>query len=374
MKREKRLITKVLTTFLLASFAAFTSHFAAAQDSTRQDGHRFTHLKLEVRGQFDIDHHFGVTGQPATWDTTDYGFRGKYFNLILGGEFGKGFSYYFRQRIIATAGAASLFDNTDFLYLQYRINDHWALRAGKEAIANGGFEYDAAPIDVLYFTQYWGNVYCFQLAGSVIYTDRSRNHKLTLQVSNSPYVKFVGSGNEWSQGLLGFSVMWSGNFPHFKTLYSVNFFERARGKFVNHVTLGNKVEVGRWNWYIDYQNRLVNLNRPFDCFFIATRMAYSFRDVNLFLKAGYDQNLADSPFVLPLRDVMMDPGQRCLFYGGGVEYRPHSAPSVRLHACLYMSHYLPAYQGLLEEKVLHAQIGLTWNVDFLHYFQQKKEF
>lgn len=348
----------------------FCIHGAVAQDTTAHNGHKFTNLKLEIRADFDVQHQFGVTGRPATWDTTDYGFNGKYFNLILGGEFGKGFSYFFRQRIIANAGTSSLFDNTDFLYLQYQINDRWAIRAGKEALANGGFEYDAAPIDVFYYTQYWGNIYCFQLAGSAIFTDKSENHKLTLQVSNSPYVHYAGTGSEWRQGLLGYSVMWSGNFPHFKTLYSVNMFERERGKFVNHITLGNKIEFGPWSWYIDYQNRATSFEHFFDNFFVVTRMDVALKDVKVFLKAGYDQNLSDVPNALP-KDPLMEAGQRYLFYGGGVEYRPHSAPSVRVHACLYQAQYLPAYTGLKEYHTINAQVGLTWAVDFLHYLHKK---
>ena len=63
----------------------FCIHGAVAQDTTAHNGHKFTNLKLEIRADFDVQHQFGVTGRPATWDTTDYGFNGKYFNPIFSG-------------------------------------------------------------------------------------------------------------------------------------------------------------------------------------------------------------------------------------------------------------------------------------------------
>ena len=172
-----------------------------AQDST---SHRFTTLKLEVRADFDViaERHHAVyfDNRADLWqDTVHYGLNGKYFNLCLGGEFGKGFSYYFRQRIIANPGASSLFDNTDFLYLQYNFKDRWAVRVGKEALAIGGFEYDAPPIDVLYYSYFWGQVYCFQLAGHLSYTDSEGRNKLTLQAATSPYIYYEGTGSEYIQ-------------------------------------------------------------------------------------------------------------------------------------------------------------------------------
>ena len=358
-----------LTTALLFAVLAFTNLQAQeARDSVR---HRFTRLKLEMRASFDVQHEFAGQNAAGLSDTTHYGFHGQYFNLLLGGEFGKGFSYYFRQRIIANAGASSFFDNTDFLYLQYQINDNWAIRAGKEAIANGGFEYDAAPIDVYYAGDYWNNYYCFQLAGSVKFTDKSKRHHLTLQVANSPYVHYMGKGNEWKQGLMAYSLLWSGDFGVFKTLYSVNFFERQRGKFVGCVTLGNRFEVGRWSWYIDYMNRVSRTDALFSSFSVISRMDVRLGDVNIFAKGGYEQNMSDHPLVQPVRDCFVAPGQRSAFYGLGVEYHPCGSPAVRLHALLYQIHYFPEYECVADGRRLTAQVGLTWNIDFLRYFGKR---
>ena len=133
--------------------------------------HKFTTFHLEARADFEYNYehdewgYVSSLGVPSHGEVTqhNYGFRGDYFNFLLGGDIGKHISYFFRQRIIPANGFTELFDNTDFLYIQYNFNDQWSLRMGKEAIFVGGYEYDAPPIDVYYYTHYWGAFPCFLL-------------------------------------------------------------------------------------------------------------------------------------------------------------------------------------------------------------------
>lgn len=360
-----------ITVFPLFVFAVFTLHELPAQtdsiQATRENSHTFTKLSIEVRADFSYDANYPDS---AGGFAHDYGFNGKYFNLAVGGEFGKGFSYFFRQRIIANKGTSSLFDNTDFLYLQWQINNQWALRAGKEALRVGGFEYDAAPIDVLFYTHFWGTIHCFQLAASVIYTDKSQHNQFAFQVGNSPYVYYAGTGNEWRKGLLAYSLYWAGSYPHFTALYSVNMFERKRGCFVNYISLGNKIQFGNFSWYIDYMNRAIDFTHFFADFTAVSRMDYGFKDVNVFIKAGYDQNMADEPGTLEPKEIMMEPGQRYLFYGLGVEYRPAKHKNVRVHG--YVAHAqtidMPTNDVL---GTISGNVGVTWNIDFLKYLRKQ---
>ena len=143
--------------------------------------HKFTTFHLEARADFEYNYNL------ERWSNIDpyfsgsveqhhYGFRGDYFNFLLGGDIGDHISYFFRQRIVPVKGYTELFDNTDFLYIQYKFNDQWSLRMGKEAIYVGGFEYDAPPIDVYYFTHYWGSFPCFLLGVSAAYTGFVSTH------------------------------------------------------------------------------------------------------------------------------------------------------------------------------------------------------
>lgn len=69
-----------------------------------------------------------------------------------------------RHRLNKKNNDASFFDATDWLYLAYR-KDNWELSAGKQVVAIGGYEYDAAPID-LYFCSGGGTIY-LAIAGVV---------------------------------------------------------------------------------------------------------------------------------------------------------------------------------------------------------------
>ena len=152
----------------------------------------FNKFKLEARADMEYTHQRVTADGSTVGDGTDlYGIHGKYFNLHLGGNLGENFSYYFRQRIKAEAGTVNFFDNTDFLYLNYRPTQNWQLRFGKDAMAVGGFEYDAAPIDVYFETYMWDNFYCFQLAASGAYISDDGKQTLMLQVSQSPYVNYL---------------------------------------------------------------------------------------------------------------------------------------------------------------------------------------
>ena len=80
---------------MLFVFAVFTLHELPAQtdsiQATRENSHTFTKLALEVRADFSYDANYPDS---AGGFAHEYGFNGKYFNLAVGGEFGKGFSYF----------------------------------------------------------------------------------------------------------------------------------------------------------------------------------------------------------------------------------------------------------------------------------------
>lgn len=361
-------------------FAFFCTHLLQAQDST---GHRFTHLKLEMRADFEVDGHYDdfSSTQGTNWGTTDYGFYGRYFNLHLGGEFGKGFSYYFRQRIIANDGLSKFFDNTDFLYLDYRLNDSWSFRAGKDALSVGGFEYDASPIDVLFSSFYWDNFYCFQLGVSAAYTTRDRNHTLRAQVATSPYVHF---GSKQQNSLFAYSFLWSGKFSHLHLLYSASMMERERGRFMSYLALGHKVEFDRWNLYVDLIHRATSTSQLTKNFAVIGRAEYDFRNgIALFAKAGYEQNFDTEEVQSWLitdetRDCLSQPGLQYYYYGVGLEYRPVRQPNVRVHA--FVANYRSKdhslrLSGAASDAFAHSRltgnVGVIWDIDFVKYFHHR---
>jgi hypothetical protein len=305
----------------------------------------------------------------------NYGFHGDYFNFLLGGDIGDHISYFIRQRIIPHAGTVNFFDNTDYLYIQYRFNDNWALRVGKEALYVGGYEYDAPPIDVYYHTHYWGAFPCFHIGASAIFTDKSGKNKVVLQVANSPYVKY--GNNTWKSGLLSYNLYWAGNFGPFHTLYSVNMMEYQRGKFINYIALGNQLRFPKWSIYLDWTNRAAGFDNFFEDFSLVSRVDWHVTpSVNLFAKGGYEQNTAGYYYDNHVDvDMLMPNDLAHCFYGLGVEYRPRVYPDLRVHAFVANSvKTLPV--GIVgdygfRDMTLTANVGVSWRLDFMKFLPEK---
>ena len=349
--------------------------------------HKFTTFHLEARADFEYDYDlikwsslvYPYNPWPGSATQHNYGFRGDYFNFLLGGDIGDHISYFFRQRIVPVKGYTELFDNTDFLYIQYKFNDRWSLRMGKEAIFVGGFEYDAPPIDVYYYTHYWGSFPCFLLGMSAAYTDKSGNNKIVFNIANSPYVHYMD--NKWNSGLLSYNLYWSGNFGHFSTLYSVNFLEYQRGKFINFIVLGNKLSFDKWSIYFDYINRAASFNNFFKDFSLVSRLDWHVSpSVNLFAKGGYEQNasgayytIGDNPYVDV--DMLMPNNRAHCFYGLGMEFRPRVYPDLRLHA--YVANSVMTLPSEIDgdyswkHQILTANVGVTWWLNFMKFLPEK---
>lgn len=378
--------------FLLIILPFFTK--AQVTDSTKKKiKHSFTSFQLEARAELEYlgtyqwtnpekssQYHMDKSG----WNS-NYGFHGQYFNFLLGGDIGDHISYFLRQRIIAKPGSVSFFDNTDFLYIQYRFNDQWAIRLGKEALYVGGYEYDAAPIDVYYYTHFWGEIHCFQLGVSASYTDKQKKNKIIFQFANSPHIYYEGSGDEWKKGLFSYNLFWNGNFGVFSTLYSINLMEYERGSFVNYISLGNKLSFNKWSIYVDYMNRASSFRYFFRDFTVVGRLDWHVSpSVNLFAKAGYDQNFAEDIWVEIPKDPMMTPGFNYHFYGIGLEFRPLKYQDLRIHAFVANSvKYSPGFcrtdpetSNTVNTPVeghgsLQINVGASWTINFMKYLPDR---
>ena len=391
---------------ILLPFSAFSQDDSGKKEKTKKEKkavnpnfkHKFTTFHLEARADFEYDGTLsqinGNYSEPPYYQPQwnhRYGFRGDYFNFLLGGDIGDHFSYFLRQRIVPVKGYTELFDNTDFLYLEYKFNKQWSIRMGKQAIFVGGFEYDAPPIDVYYYTHYWGHFPCFLLGASAFYTDKSGKNKIGFNIANSPYVKYLD--NAWDSGLLSYNLYWSGKFGPFHALYSLNFLEYQRGKFINFIVLGNKISFDTWSIYVDWINRAAGFRNFFKDFSVVSRLDWHVSpSVNLFAKGGYEQNFADY-YYNPYTDVnpdgnysegfdvdmLMPNGYNHWFYGLGLEFRPRVYPDLRVHAWVAdMVMHRPGsiaeiYPPITDVKrhTLSANVGFTWRLDFMKFLPEK---
>ena len=304
-------------------------------------------VNFDVRADWQLNAP-GIDGQK-----TETGFSGKFLNLIINGNINHQWAYHLRHRINKLNLTQDFFEATDFAYVTYQPHSQWELSAGKYVVGIGGFEYDAAPIDVYYYSIGGGNMpACYEFGVSGKFTTKKGNNSIFLQVTNSPFT----SKSYRFEGLYAYNLMWYGNFNVFQTIYSVNMIEYAPNKYFNYIALGNKFNFGPVTWYIDYLNRYALKGHFFTDFSIISRLDCNIRNrASIFVKAGIDYNKSQSAETATedIWDTVVLPGTNRVFYGAGVEFYPmKNSHDVRLHA-----YWSSSNENFREHNV---GIGIRW--------------
>ena len=298
---------KKLTTWLLG-VASLCALATTAQENPKVD------LRIEARGDAQYE---SVDGQMIDGNT---GFRGKQLNLRLNGNINDSWSYVYRQRMGKPNADASYFDAVDHINLTYTTGA-WAFTGGKQTVAVGGYEYDRAPIDFYFGSEYWYNMACYQWGVNAKYNlGTESNDALTLQVVQSPF-------RNVSAEMLSYNLLWSGSYGWIDILHSVNMVEYLPGKFVNFIALGHQFNMGDFKLQLDWMNRADVENFHFDDFSIMADLSWSASDkLNVYGKMSYDINDGN------MADYCVLPGTELTRVGAGVEYFPIEGSSdIRLH-------------------------------------------
>ena len=143
-------------------FTLLSAVWIGAATMMAQEGHVVS-VALEARGDYQRDY---VDGEAVK---SDCGFKGKFLNLRVDGDINEHFSYTFRHRLNKTTFNSEFFDATDWLQLEYRPDEHWSLSGGKQVVDIGGWEYDRAPIDLYFCSEFWNQIPCYQWGARVAY-------------------------------------------------------------------------------------------------------------------------------------------------------------------------------------------------------------
>lgn len=317
-----------------------------------------TRFALQMRMDFDYQYHDDtlLCGAPQTHMSS---FGGKHLNFILEGELAPKLTYSYRQRInIANIGfSQTFFQATDWLHLDWHFSDWFYVSAGKEVIAIGAWEYDEAPIDMYFPSEFYNNVNCFEMGFSLHYADD--NNHLQLQLCNSPYV------TRPLENLYAVNLMWTGKFNWLKTIYSSNLIGYEPDKFMHYIVLGHKIDFTNWHLYVDVMNRTA-LN-DYSLFRDYSVMAeFKWKPENsrytLFAKGGYDENSISGIYLCngvatPISpDIFVAPGFSGAYAGLGGEFMPLlKRNKVRLH-----SYVAARYDA---SWCVECNAGLTWRLD-----------
>ncbi len=357
--------------FLAALAMSALTSFSQEKEKT---GFQISNLALEVRADFDY-----LNRKIDTSSYSTSGFSGKFLNFKIAGNITDRFFYAYRQRLNLKGldTASDFFSKTDYMYLGWQATECFALSAGKQVVAMGGIEYDLAPIDVYFHTEFWNTVACYQFGVNAIFTTRDKKNTFTAQLINSPF----GGGS--LSGLYGYNAHWRADYKHFDPVCSVNFYEYGKDKFLNVIALGTAFSFGPVYGYVDYTNRASDSqnNFFFDDMTIDGRVGvYFLKDkMSVYVKGGYDVNKAQEEKVLENNDLsevydhFILPGTDITFYGGGVEFFPMKGrQDIRLNAffavndtrCL--TEYRDGVFCFTRDKLTYqANVSLTWRINFI---------
>lgn len=349
----KRTFTKILC--LAVALVGITT--AQAQQGYDESNEIF---RLGVETRFDY------LNQALAGEKIDAasGFKVRYFNLRIDGQITPKFTYSWRQRFNRMNTASDFAHNTDWLHLTYRPTKNWAISAGKQVVMIGGWEYDRAPIDLYFCSEYWNNVACYQLGVSATFTTNKGNDKITFQACHSPYLK--SPANFERKDLYAYNLFWMGSHGCYTALHSLNFSEYQRGKYDVYVVLGNQFKFGDATLQVDLMNRGTSARELlFDNFSIMGEFSYLIADrVNIFARATYDKVGTRYP-----EGLFVYPGTEVTRVGGGVEYYPLGGKGnrdVRLHAAYAHSFGENTnLYGTAIDKYGYLTVGLTWRIDIM---------
>lgn len=312
-------------------------------------------IKIDTRFDGEVTT-FGKDDLTGISPDTKSGFIGQYMKILVDGKINEKFSYNFRHRLyVDHNNPKSFFNATDWANVTYSPNGVFSLTAGKQMIFIGTIEYDYAPIDVYFASDFWNHVDPYQIGVSVGFIP-AEGQKLIAQVTNSPF------STESLSNMYTFNLMWYGTVTDwFSTIYSANMIEYEDGHYINYIALGNKLKFNKVLLDVDYMNRYAGKGSAFfEDFSISGKVEYGVSDsFNIFAKGGYDVNKsqeAGAPFI---HDRLVLPGVELGFYGAGVEYFPvkRDRQSLRFHAFWFSNTSNPMPNTF--------NIGMRWRMKVL---------
>lgn len=276
-----------------------------------------------------------------------------YLNLHMYGTISPKFSFRIRQRFNVGIDAKNPFRATDWMCLNWQAGERLRLYAGKTAILIGGFEYDSAPIDVYFYSNFCSNLaqyFAFSTGGQY---EIVPGQNLAFQISNSPLSP--GFDDKYA-----YNIAWIGGFaPWWKTIWSSNIVEDEYSRRIHYLALGNHCVWGGLAVDLDFINRASFRQ---DRFFLSDwstilKVIWSVGKWNICGKIGYEMNdirNADSegrPF-----DTVVPLGSDYIYGGVGLEYFPLGNDRIRFHIASYSDS---------STKISSISTGVKWRFDII---------
>lgn len=255
---------------------------------------------------------------------------GDYLNLHVKGKIIPTLTYQLRQRFTKPFhDPKNPLNATDILTLTWDFAPKWSVNAGKLPIFIGGFEWDDAPIDLYYWSDFADKIAQVYALGGTLMFSPTKQQMLQFQFSSS--LLHYGHPNVYNA-----SLGWMGQVaPWWKTIWGINWMDDPHHHHMGYLSLGNRFEAGPAALELDlmYRRSFIQKSAGFDGSVVA-RLEYRINSQwVLSAKGGWDFNDASNVDADGIAyDLTVAPGSRYLFGGGGLEYFPLGNRNIRLHA------------------------------------------
>ncbi len=213
----------------------------------------------------------GEMGQDAPWTSH---FTNKQLRLEIKGNIGEHLSYRLRHRLNKANNAMSE-DNfakaTDIMMINWKFNDKWSIAGGKMCQIWGGFEFDENPMVIYQYSDMVDNMDNF-MAGAMVSFKPVPSQEIAFMVSNANNDKFGGAkvlvGNKvedfkTADNPLTYILNWNGSMFDgvLNTRWAYGIQTQADGKYSKMLTLGQQLNLPKFQWYIDYMGEWDDMDR-----------------------------------------------------------------------------------------------------------------
>lgn len=206
-------------------------------------------------------------------------FANKQLRLEIKGNLTDKLYYRLRHRLNKATDAKGE-DNfakaTDIMMVGYNFNDKLSISGGKMCQIWGGFEFDENPMYIYQYSDMVDYMDNF-MAGVTVSYKPIPTQEIAVEISNSYNGKFADEygdeavvvNNDEAKALqksknpLTYIINWNGSFFDGKlnTRWAWGLQTQAKGKYSRMLTLGQQLNLPKFQWYFDYMGAFDDLDR-----------------------------------------------------------------------------------------------------------------
>ena len=306
-----------------------------SQDGEENPIHKKFNMYFNFQSSFDLEK---VKDQDMTAQ-----FKARQLRLEVRGDITDRIFYRFRHRLNKSNAATSL-DNlakaTDMLYTGFRLDDKWALTAGKMCQAWGDFEFDLNPMNIYEYSDFIENMDNFMLGAMITYAP-NKNHEFNLQITdvrNDSFETLYGTATNTinaSKAPLTYIFNWNGNlFDNLiQTRWGGGLQSEADGYNNWMLMLGTKLNLPKFQVFFDYMMANEALDRLKYTPMSSTVLVKDAKYNSFVLKAEYQPaphwNIFAQGLYETAKNDLTDNKMTGIGYFAGVEYLPFEKQDLR---------------------------------------------